>query len=283
MKTVSIVKRSGETAPYDPLKLKVSLERSGASESVIQAILDEVDDVIHEGMTTRALYKIAFKRLKKRSAAIAAKYKLKEAVRELGPTGYPFENFVGALLREQGFDIEVGVIVDGHCVSHEVDVVAEKDDKHFMIECKFHHEYNRKCNVQVPLYIQSRFLDVKRKWEQMPGHGKGEKFHQGWVVTNTRFSADAIQYGNCMNLQLIGWDHPKHGNLKDRIDNSGLHPITCMTTLSSKNKELLLKEGHVLSRSICDNPDILQNIGMRQKQIERSMAEARELCALTNI
>ena len=60
---------------------------------------------------------------------------------------------------------------------HEVDVIAEKDNQHFMIECKFHNDSSRNCNVKIPLYTQSRFLDILKRWEKMPGHTA--KFHQG--------------------------------------------------------------------------------------------------------
>lgn len=57
---------------------------------------------------------------------------------ELGPSGFPFEKFISEILKFQGFAVQVGVIVEGHCVKHEIDVVAEKGEEHFMIECKFH-------------------------------------------------------------------------------------------------------------------------------------------------
>lgn len=125
-------------------------------------------------------------------------------------------------------------MVKGHCINHEVDIVAEKGDRHFMVECKFYSEQGRKCNVQVPINIQSRFMDIKITLEKQPGHGS--KLHQGWLAINTRFSEDAIQYGNCIRLKLISWDYPENGSLKERMDRSGLHPITCL----SESKKLCL-------------------------------------------
>src|SRR5690606_6702976 len=149
-------------------------------------------------------------------------------------SGYPFEKYVGEILKHEGYKTRVGQIVQGHCVQHEVDVIASKDDQHFMVECKFHSDQVRKCDVKIPLYIHSRFLDVEKAWEQRPGHG--HKFHQGWVMTNPRFTTDATQYGTCAGLNLVSWDFPKKGSLRERIDGSGLHPITCLTTLTKKEK-----------------------------------------------
>ena len=196
---------------------------------------------------------------------------------ELGPTGYPFEKFVGAILSHQGFHTKVGVDVKGHCVNHEVDVVAERDDQHFMVECKFHSDEGRHCDVKIPLYIQSRFIDVEKQWRKRPGHDT--KFHQGWIYTNTRFTTDAIQFGKCAGLMLVGWNYPKKDGLKEQIDRSGLHPVTCLTTLTKAEKQKLLSMDKVLCMDLCNHPDLLNSIGIvnsnRKKNILR---EANELC-----
>lgn len=276
-KEISIVKMTGEKAMFDSSKLKHSLERSGASDVVIQKVVGEVVGLLYDGITTREIYQNAFGLLKKTSPpSTAARYKLKNAIMELGPTGFPFEKFVGAILKYEGFQTKVGVIVKGHCVNHEVDVVAEKDNNHFMIECKFHSDAGRFCNVKVPLYIQSRFKDVEAQWEKQPGHDT--KFHQGWVVTNTRFSSDAIQYGNCMGLMLLSWDYPQKMSLKERIDRSGLHPVTCLTTLTKQEKQQLLDKEIVLCMDLCDQPKFLNSIGISEKRQKHILHEAHELC-----
>lgn len=275
-KNINIIKQSGESAVFDVKRLKNSLERSGAKDDLINEIIKEVETSLYEGISTKEIYKKAFSILRKNARPSAARYKLKKAIMELGPTGYPFEKFVGEILSHQGFETQVGVIIKGHCVNHEVDVVAEKDDKHFMVECKFHSQHNRHCDVKIPLYIQSRFKDVEKQWKSKPGHDT--KFHQGWIFTNTRFTTDAIQYGNCAGLMLIGWDYPKKGGLKDRIDVSGLHPVTCLTTLSKQEKQKLLDRNKVLCMDICEQPDILNAIGIKDNRHHKIMSEAHELC-----
>jgi hypothetical protein len=85
---------------------------------------------------------------------------------ELGPSGFPFEKYVAEILKYQGYRVEVGVIVEGFCVKHEVDIIAEKEAKHFMIECKFHNQPGTFCDVKIPLYINSRFLDIEKMWKE---------------------------------------------------------------------------------------------------------------------
>ena len=275
-KKVFITKASGDIEMFDVSKLKHSLERSGAREQVIQKIINEVNSILYDGITSKEIYKKAFGLLRNSSRPTAARYKLKKAIMELGPTGFPFEKFVGAILSHQGFIAQVGLTVKGHCVNHEVDVIAEKDTKHFMVECKFHSDQGRFCNVKIPLYIHSRFLDVEKQWQKNPSHET--KFHQGWVFTNTRFTTDAIQYGVCAGLGLVGWNYPKKDNLKELIDAFGLHPITSLTTLTSLEKQALLEKDHVLCMDLCNYPDLLGEIGISQIRQKKILQEAHELC-----
>ena len=246
-KTVFIRKRNGEKQAFDTNKLKRSLERSGAGEHAIDEVIREIEAKMVEGISAHKLYQMAYAVLRKKSHHVAGKYRLKKAIFELGPTGYPFERFVGELLKYQGYKVEVGKIVQGQCVTHEVDVIAEKDDRKYMIECKFHSDSKTKSDVKVSLYIHSRFLDVEQQWKKQEGDGR---FYQGWIVTNTRFTEDALNYGTCAGLHLISWDYPSEGSLKDRIDAAGFHPITALGGLNKKEKQALLDKDIVLCRNI---------------------------------
>jgi hypothetical protein len=273
---INITKASGLKVPFNKGKLKQSLLRSGANSEQADEVVTEIMEMLVEGMSTRKIYKTAFRLLRNVSRPMAARYKLKHAIMELGPSGFPFEQFVAELLKHKGYKTQVGVIVKGHCVNHEVDVIAEKDKHHFMIECKFHNRQGYSSDVKIPLYIQSRFLDVETSWKQLDGHA--EKFHQGWVVTNTRFSEDAAQYGRCMNMNLVGWDYPKNNGLKDWIDGSGLHPVTCLTTLTQKEKQQLLDRKIVLCKTMHHNHTVLQSIGIGSPRLEKVMDECSALC-----
>lgn len=271
-----ITKASGEVEPFKKDKLRLSLERSGADTDEIERIVQEISHRLHDGISTKKIYRIAFNLLKKGSRPIAARYHLKRAIMELGPSGYPFERFIGEILKHQGYSVKVGEIVKGKCVNHEIDVIAEKDHHHFMIECKYHNQPGIICNVKIPLYIQARFKDVEAAWLLLPGHVT--KFHQGWVVTNTRFTSDAIQYGTCAELNLLGWDFPKKYSLKEQIDTLGLYPVTCLTTLTKIEKQQLLENNVVLCKEICDNQNHLNTIGIKASRIKLILEEGHQLC-----
>lgn len=273
---INIVKKSGDIAAFDVEKLINSLRRAHASEDIIQQIVSQVQSTIYEGMTTTRIYKIAFDLLKKHSRVSASKYKLKNALFELGPTGFPFENLVDKLLSHEGFSTQVGVIVSGHCVSHEIDVIADKDDQHYFIECKFHSDQGRFCNVKIPLYVNSRFLDVEKQWKKQKGNDG--KISKGGVYTNTRFTSDATQYGKCAGLLMASWDYPFGNGLKERIDRSGLHPLTALTTLTKNEKTKLLELGLVLCREIYEHPQVLNKIGISKARHKNIVEDAKELC-----
>lgn len=275
--SITITKASGVRVPFSPHKLEHSLKRAGASDTIIQAIVQKISSSLFEGITTKEIYRIAFNLLKSKAAVTAAKYKLKQAIMELGPSGFPFERYFAEILKYQGFNTKVGEIVKGHCVNHEIDVIAEKDEKHFMIECKFHHQSGYACDVKIPLYIQSRFKDVEHSWIKLPGHN--HKFHQGWVVTNTKFTTDAIQYGSCIGLHLVGWDFPKKDSLREQIDKSGLYPVTCLTTLTGEEKSKLLALNVVLCKEIGANRALLLKIGITPGRAEHILKESAEVCA----
>ncbi len=275
MKTV--VKRNGEIAHFDEGKFRKSLERVGASGAEIARISKYIQEHLSDGMTTHELYKMAYAQLRSKSTKAAGRYRLKKAIIDMGPTGYPFEHLVGELLQSEGFRVQVGIVSQGLCVSHELDVVAENYDRRIMVECKFHNDIRRKSDVKVALYIKSRFLDMRDAWiKSAPNSALS---YEGWIVTNTRFTGDALQYGLCAGLNMISWDYPSGNSLRDWIDKSGFHPITVLQSLTKAEKKLLLEEDVVLCRNLLQNPLILNKLGKTERQIQKVLTEARIIVA----
>lgn len=275
-KETLIVKTSGETEPFLEAKLRHSLLRVNASSDTIEKIIKHVRKELKPGMQTSSIYQHAFSLLHEFDHPAAARYSLKQAIRELGPTGYPFEKLVGELLKSDGFAVEVGKVAQGLCVSHEIDVVAEKDDRHIMVECKFHNQQGIKSDVKVALYVQARFEDVQKQWQKQPDHGR--KFHEVWLVTNTKLTSDAIQYASCVGMKAIGWSYPPNGSLQNLIEKAGLHPLTCLTTLSSTHKRLFLNKGLVFCKEIFENKNLLQGMGLDEFKINTVINEINQLC-----
>lgn len=271
---MNIIKSSGEKVKFSLEKLKNSLKYSGADQETINQIVVKVCNELYENISTREIYNRAFALLKKKKSYLASKYKLKKAIYELGPTGFPFERFISAILKYSGYKTEIDEILQGSCVTHEIDVIAHKNNKTTIIECKFHNEEGLNCNVKVPLYINSRYNDVKAFWKTK----NKTKLTKGWVVTNTRFSESAIQFGECVNLYLLSWDYPKNDGLKDRIDRLGLYPITVSTLLSNREKQFLLSRDIVLCRELIGDIFYLDHLGISEKRKEKILNEIKMLC-----
>ena len=270
-----IIKSSGKRVKFSIEKLRNSLRRSGANEQIVSEIIDIVRNELYQDISTKEIYNRAFSLLKKKKSVFASKYKLKKAIYELGPTGFPFEQFVAAILRYSGYETEVGTILQGKCVSHEVDVIARKNDQHIIAECKFHGDQRNKCNVKIPLYIHSRYRDILANYSNGTGN-KGP--NEGWVVTNTRFTKDAIIFGKCSGLYLMSWDHPKENGLKDRIDRLGLYPVTVSTLLSRREKQFLLSRDIVLCRELINEHFYLDHLGISENRKKRILTEIGMLC-----
>lgn len=286
-RSVTITKASGEEVPFSETKLRESLEKSGATDAQIDSVISEVHDMLFEGIGTGKIYRKAYQLLKSRSRPNAARYKLKKAIMELGPSGYPFERFVAALFAQQGYTTEVGVLVDGRCVRHEVDVMARRNAKLVMVECKFHNRPGVKCDVKIPLYIHSRFRDIiegNNPYSRLaiPSAGSSDQAteansYEGWIVTNTRFTDDAIRFGTCSGMVMLGWDYPKNGSLKERIGLAGLHPLTCLSSLNQKEKQYLLDKGVVLCRKVRENQTLLLELGLNDRRLAKVLKECDEL------
>ena len=272
---ITVTKNSGEKVPFDFQKLRAALLRSGAQKKELSEIEDEVFEQLYDGISTKRIYQIAYKILKKHSKNVAGRYRLKKAIFDLGPSGYPFEKFMGRLFESKGYKVKVGVIVQGKCVTHEVDVIAENDDEVIMVECKFHRQQGRKSDVKVALYIKSRFVDIEaqiRKENLYPN----KKF-KGCIATNTRFTEDANDFANCSGISLISWDSTKENNLQDWVENTNFHLITALSTATNKIKQKLLEHDIVLCRDLIDNNDTLENIGIPKSVLKKMIREAKTI------
>lgn len=273
---IEILKSSGERAKFSLDKLRNSLKRSGADHNVVEQIVGQVKEELYEGISTNEIYNRAYALLKKNKSIFASKYKLKKALYELGPTGFPFERFVAAILEYSGYTTRVDEIMNGICVTHEIDVIAEKNGTVTVIECKFHSEEGRNCNVKIPLYIHSRYNDVKAHWATKKNENR--KLDNGWLVTNTRFTRDAIAYGKCAGLYLLSWDLPLKDGLKDRIDRLGLYPITVSALLTNREKQFLLSRDIVLCRQLWKDKFYLDHLGISLSRKEKILDEIKQLC-----
>ncbi|TET06108.1 ATPase [Candidatus Dependentiae bacterium] len=273
-----IIKASGEKELFDINKFKRSLKRCGAPTKLIMKIARKIEQ-LPDIRTTRQIYAFALTELEKANPVLAALYNLKQALLRLGPSGFPFEQFVAKIFNAQGYMIKLNQIVPGYCVDHELDLTAIKGKKHIMVECKFHNRQGLKSDVKIPLYIKARFDDIEKAWHLDPKHG--HEFHKALITTNTKFTIQARDYAKCVGIQLLDWSYPRKANLPLLIQKYSLYPVTTLTTLSHKEQKLLIKKGIVLCQDISENEWALKEVGLTARQRQHVIRNAKELCKFT--
>jgi hypothetical protein len=266
-----IRKASGETEPFDPQKLIASLQSAGAISEDSEEIAANIGDWLTDGITTKKIYARAYHLLRKKNKGHATRYNLKQALIELGSTGYPFEHLIGELFRRQGYKVEVGVIAEGRCITHEMDVIATKGEKQLIIECKYAQNQGKYVGIQVPLYVRSRVDDIISKRKDMVLY-RDYRF-TACVVTNTRFSEDSMQYARCADLQLLAWDYPDGNGLKDLLEKYRILPVTIMKHLTQKEKTELMNRDIVTVSQLRSNLNALQSLKIPGRRYRDLMEE----------
>lgn len=274
---VDIVKADGRVEPFDGTKLEASLRRVGAPDHVARRVRTTIESTIAPGSGTKEIYARAFTMLRQNARPLAARYSLRRALFEFGPTGHPFENFVSELFRKEGWTVEWRKLIPGKCVIHEVDVYAKRGNEHLAAELKYHNDPEYKTDVKTALYVKARFEDI---WSCDPKENSTCPIDRGFLITNTKFTSQAIQYARCAGIELVGWSYPTEGNLYDRIIAAGLYPVTALTSLKKAEKRLLVDQGVVTCEQLRGSGrDTLRALSLPPERIGRILAESETICA----
>ena len=273
--TMRVKKHSGELVEFNPNSLRHSLSRSGASEEEVDRVFDVIQPKLYDGITTRELYELAFDQLKQVRNTYAARYSLKKALRDLGPEGFYFEKWVARLFQEDGYKAITSQTLQGHAVTHEIDVVAQKGNELLAVECKFRNDIDAKISVTTPMYFLSRVNDIGNI--PYTFFNKTMPVTQGWLVTNAYLTSDSKTFGEHYKINLLAWDYPENRSIKRLVDSNGEYPITCLTSINSEDKAKLLKSQCILVKDIVRDPKFLKVIDGNPDKTESILHEAQEL------
>lgn len=270
-----IAKADGSTEYFKIEKLRRSLRRAGAAPEEINSIVQQITDELYDGIKTQEIYRLAFSLLRRSQAPIAARYSLRRALLGLGPTGFPFEKFLAKLFAAEGYETKTGIILEGKCAPHEIDLAAYSQTSSFVAEAKFHARPGIKTDLQVAMYSYARLLDLKGKSICDSSVCAIKDF---WLITNTKFTSTAEHYGECVGLKMLSWDYPIKNNLHDRIQRSQVYPITVIPGLTSSQIALLISYDIIICRDILDNQQVLSRLHISQAKQEQILNEARGVC-----
>lgn len=258
---INVTKRNGSTEPYSEAKLRRSLRRAGADNDIIDHILEKVKTILYNGIETKKLFTYIFNELKKTHPPTSSKYNIKKAILNLGRQGFIFEKYIARILQQKGYVCKLNQYPRGAYISHEIDIDAQKNDEHLMVECKHHMFPWISLDIKTALYVYARYLDLKKT------------FNAALLVTNTTFSEQVIMYSKGVGLQLMGWKYPKENSLEHNIETYKLYPITMLPGI---NPTLL---DRLAAQNIITLKDFLQarKLPIGQQQLTKMTEQARDL------
>jgi len=270
-----IIKSSGEKQEFDPEKIRRTCLRAKASPELAEKIMKAVSAEVREGMTTAEIYRLVFGLLDKQSSALAERYDLRNAIFRLGPAGFDFEKYIARMLHEYGFKTELPPILQGACITHEVDIAAEKDGRKMMMECKLRQSQEIFITIKDTMSAWARFLDL------VDGANMNlcPHFDEVWIVTNSRFSLDSIRYGHCKNMVMLSWNHPKERPLPAWIEQKGLYPITILKDLPPEALARFAGAGLMLLKDFItlETGELAQKTGLKKSLVEHLAGEAQAI------
>lgn len=264
----NVIKATGEVEPFNEEKIVSSIKRAGIPKNLQDKALEQVKLSLYENIPTSEIYNSVIDFLNREASPIKAKYSLKKAIMALGPTGYPFEDFVSDILISKGYVTQVRSILNGKCVSHEIDIIAQKDNEKIMVEAKFHNDSGIKTDVHVSLYTKARFDDLKEKY----------KFSKACLYTNTKITPDALTYALCVDMGVVSWSYPENESLRDLVEKFKLYPLTILPSLSSNQTQILLQNHIILVKDICKNRDCLDLLPIESEKKNTVFEEAKAIC-----
>jgi len=273
-----IVKADGTTEVFDPARLGVSLARAGAGEHTAERIAGAVSATMLPGASSKDIYSRAFAMLRKEARPVAARYALRRALLELGPTGHPFEDFVSHLFEKEGWQVETRKMIQGKGVQHEVDFYAShpKQNVFLAAELKYHNDPGYKTDLKVALYVKSRFDDILSCDPAL----RACAIDRGLLVTNTKFTSEAIAYAQCSGVELLGWGYPIDDTLYMHMVRTKVFPITTLTTFSQSEKRLLIENGVIAVDEIIENRRRLDVLHLPSERVGEVLAEAEGLLSM---
>lgn len=278
--SIQVLKADGTTEVFKIEKLKRSLQKAGATSTEIASVTKQIESALYDGIKTQAIYRHAFELLRENESPTRARYSLRRALFGLGPTGFPFEDFLTRMFEEEGYTTTSRVELQGTCALHELDVAAYNETDSFVVEAKFHTRPGVKSDLQVALYCYARFLDLV---DVKVCHEATGSIKRLMIVTNTKFTYTAEDYGTCVGLEMLSWNYPKGNNLHDRIKRTGLYPITVLQSISQSQKRALIASGIIVCKDLLAKPNALRHVHISPKKTEKVLQEAETLCSIASV
>ena len=273
--TVFVTKFDGTKQPFDKKKIMRTILRMGATQAVAESIADEIETRLYDGIPTKKILQMIFRRLRKHKPIIKYQIDLRRALSLINPAP-DFELYIQILLREHGYKVTKNQIIRGKCVEHEIDAVATKNNKTCIVEVKHHYKYHTPTNLDVSRISRAVFEDLTEGYEL----GLNDlKIDYSMIVCNTKLSEHARRYADCRGIKHIGWNSPKKQALQSMIEEKKLYPITFLRGLNVETRNKLTSNGIILMKQLTKkNPiELRHKTGISREKIESMFANAKTI------
>jgi len=277
MKKVFVTNLKGEKEPFSAEKVYKSAKRAGASSALAKEISQEIKKIVYPGIQTREIFLRVKQLLRRKDKKASYRFDLKRAMAKMGPSGFPFEKFIGEIFSFNGFKTKLNQSIKGKYAIHEVDFVAKKNDFLYIGECKFRHHRGERIDLSVILAFSAKFQDIEKG-----NHFKGSDT-KAVIVTNAKFSSQAKNYAKGMDIELLGWNYPKNKGLEKLIEQHQLYPITILPSFKGFLIDVFSKRRTMLARDILqtDLISLAKNLNIREKKLLPIVQEAKILFGRT--
>ncbi len=274
---VYIIKASGKRELFDGAKIYNTAKNAGADKILAEGAKREVEKKIYSNISSNEILNYTLDYLDRQEKRVAIRYSLKRAIMELGPCGYSFEKYVAMILKEYGYQIKINQFIKGYCLTYEIDILAEKGNKVFVVECKYHNSPGTHSDTKVVLYSNARFLDIKKHWQEKMN--KDCQPCKALLVTNTKCTANAVKYAECVEMDIISWHYPKEKSLENLIEQKKLYPITCLPFLKRENRNRLIVNNVILLKDLLnlDLEKMAKKSGIFLKELRKLRNQAEKM------
>jgi hypothetical protein len=235
-------KADGSFQQFDNEKVARTCLRMGADKQTAYEIASKVETRLYEGIPTSKILQMVFQYMRRCRPCVRNLLDLRKGISLMGSKP-EFEAFVRAILARNGFEVSPNQLLIGKCVLHEVDGVVRKNGFTYFLEAKHHLNYHALTGLDESRIARAVLEDVAE------GFALGRsvlKIDGAMIVTNTRYSEEAMQYGRCRGILQIGWSLPSGHGLQDLIEGTNLFPLSCLRNLKRDVREKLVNSGVVL-------------------------------------
>ena len=277
--TVFVIKADGTKQPFSLKKIIRTCIRMGATQADAKSIADEIETRIYDGISTKKILQMIFRKLKKYKPVIKYQIDLRRALSLINPAP-DFEQFVRLLLNEHGYEVTPNQIIRGKCVEHEVDAIARKNGKTYLVEVKHHYKFHTPTSLDISRISRAVFEDVSEGYE----HGLNNlKIDNAMIVCNTKLSEHAKRYAECRGIHHIGWSSPKNYDLQTMIEQKKLYPISYLKGLSAGSRNKLSSNGTLLLKQLIKktSAELRRQTGLPLKKLELMINNARSIVSGT--